>query len=1184
MSQNTITLLTQAAELRAVGHTWDAIARRVNRKARTVQKWPTRFSYEWAKVYRAVQLRHFEETSNEARAHLRALMRDDDKRVKHKAIELWTKCAAAVYGKDGTFVVPAPPAGEHVQTPEVVFEMFNDNNRQIEFMKKKIAQERERLGLPPMTDNQLNYEWFFRETERQLGRRIPRSDEEKALWPNGRENEMKDEEEAPTSFAAANLAPVVAMLVLALGTWLALRPGVKPQAADWSKHDARVMVAVPPPDDTFQRCRGPDLNVNRCLGAATLVSILTAPAMAEPGDEFFEKKIRPVLVEQCLKCHSAEAEKAKKLKGGLLLDNRVGMLRGGDSGPAIVPKKSADSLLIKALKYTGDTQMPPAGKLPDAVIADFEAWVTMGAPDPRTGAGPRKQVGLSLDEGRKFWSFKPVQNPRPPAVKDSAWPAGDIDRFILAGLEAKGFRPAADADRATLARRIYFDLTGLPPTPEQIDAFVGDTNSKALEHLVDRLLASPEFGERWGRHWLDVARFGESLTLRGFILKEAWRYRDYVIDTFNSDRPFNQFIREQIAGDLLPATTIEDRRRQLIATAFLALGNTNLEEQDKVQLRMDVVDEQLDVIIKGFLAQTVTCARCHDHKFDPIPTADYYALAGILRNAKAMEHANVSNWIEMPLPGSPEEEAVYQKSDAAVAALQKQIAAAKAKAGPTVAKVIAVSEVPGIVVDDEHAKKVGEWQHSKYSGHFIGDGYIHDQNAGKGEKTLTFQPDLPMAGKFEVRLAYDAGANRADNVPVTVFSADGEKTIHVDMKKTPPIDGRFVSLGEYRVEKNGQGYVIIATDGTKGHVTADAVTFIPVDRPAAKREPDGVKSADMVKALEAELKRLQDAAPHRPMTMTVVEEAKIEDAYIHVRGSVHNHGAVTPRGFLQVCPTAHTPKPSATQSGRKELAEWIVGADNPLTARVIVNRTWHWLFGSGIVRTTDNFGTTGELPSHPELLDHLASRFVADGWSMKQLVRSIVLSRTYRQAGSNATAEKADPENRLVGRYGRKRLEAECIRDAILTVSGKLSRERGGPTFPVSLVADYGFKANDNRRSVYLPVFRNALPEALEVFDFADPSMVTGRRNTSTVAPQALFLLNHPFPAEQAKAAAERLRAEKLPDGGARITRAYWQTLGRAPSTGERAATMKFLSTNDSDPWPAVFHALFASADFRYVD
>jgi hypothetical protein len=914
------------------------------------------------------------------------------------------------------------------------------------------------------------------------------------------------------------------------------------------------------------------------------------PTPAPQAIEFFEKKIRPVLTEHCHACHSADAEKNKKLKGGLQLDTRDGVLKGGDSGPAIVPGKAADSLLVKTLHYAaGEVQMPPKGKLPDPVIADFEKWVNMGAPDPRGATvGPKKQIGMSIEAGRNFWAYRPVKAPAVPGVKDNAWPVNDIDRFVLARLEAKGLKPAADADRATLARRVYYDLTGLPPTPDEVDTFVRDTDPAAYENLVNRLLAAPQFGERWGRHWLDIARYAESVTLRGLVFKEAWRYRDYVIDSFNADVPFESFIQEQIAGDLLPAATADDRRRQLIATAFLALGNTNLEEQDKKQLRMDVVDEQLDVITKGFLGQTVTCARCHDHKFDPIPTRDYYSLAGILRNAKAMEHANVSAWVEVPLPVEPAAEAVLKTHEAAVATLKNRITAAKAKAGSKVATgVVAIKDVPGIVVDDEHAKKVGDWTHSTHSGSYIGTGYVHDGNAGKGEKTLTFQPETVPPGKYEVRLAYSPGTNRADNVPVHVFSADGEKTVSVDMKKNPPLEGRFVSLGEYRFEKNGLAYVMISNEDTKGHVTADAVVFVRTDGDVAKGGDKPAGAADSVKALEAELKHLQDSGPKRPMAMSVVEEKAIEDTRVHVRGSVHNLGEPAPRGFLTVATSGSPPTIPKGQSGRKELADWIASDANPLTARVMTNRTWHWLFGSGIVRTTDNFGTTGELPSDPELLDHLATTFVKDGWSVKTLVRRIVLSRTYRQSSASDPATvAADPENRLFGRANRRRLEAEAIRDTMLSISGKLDRTRGGSTFPTTLAADYGYKGNSNRRSVYLPVFRNALPEALGVFDFADTSMVTGRRNTSTVAPQALFLMNHPFVLEQSRHAAARLLAETLPDDAGRIVWAYRLALGRGPTDGEKTVALRFLGRgrDPKEAWAALFHGLFASADFRYLD
>ena len=930
------------------------------------------------------------------------------------------------------------------------------------------------------------------------------------------------------------------------------------------------------------------------VAAAALVA---APAAAQtPGDDFFEKKIRPVLAEHCYACHSADAAAKNKLKGGLALDTRDAVRAGGDSGPALVAGDPAKSLIVESLRYTGDLRMPPKGKLPANVLADFEQWVKMGAPDPRTAAaGVKKQVGLSIDEGKKFWSYKPVAAPAAPAVKNGTWPANDLDRYVLAALEAKGLSPAADADRATLARRLYFDLHGLPPTPEEIDDFVNDRDPQAYEKLVDRLLASPAFGERWGRHWLDTARYAESVTLRGLIYKEAWRYRDYVIDAFNRDVPLDQFIREQLAGDLLAAATPEERARFIIATTYLQLGNTNLEEQDKRQLRMDVVDEQLDVIGKGLLGQTISCARCHDHKFDPIPTADYYALAGILRNVRALKDANVSNWVEVPLPAAPEVEAAVKQHETAVSDLQARIKVAKAKAPKgveterTVKGVIAVKDVPGVVVDDAAAKKVGEWKDSTHSGTYIGAGYVHDDAKGAGEKTLTFDPDLPATGRYEVWFAYSPGQSRAKDVPVTVFSADGEKTLHLDLTPNPPIRGRFVSLGQYRFEKDGQSFVLISNEGAKGHVTADAMAFIPVDQvPKEKATPAAKGSPDEAAALEAELKKLQAAAPKRPMAMSVIEEAKIEDAKINVRGLVHNLGAVAPRGFLKVATVGPTPAMPKDQSGRVQLADWVASKDNPLTARVYANRAWHWLFGSGLVRTADNFGTTGEAPSNPELLDHLATRLMADGWSVKKLVRAIVLSRTYRQSSrADARAVTADPENRLFGRANRRRLEAEAIRDTMLTVSGKLAPFAGGANFKDSVAADYGYRHTALTRSVYLPVFRNALPEAFEAFDFADPSMVVGKRSTSTVAPQALFMLNNPFPAEQAKAAAARVLAENLPSDEARLDRAYRLALGRLPTDGERAAMRRYLANQSGSPaaaWAAVFQALFASADFRYVE
>lgn len=934
---------------------------------------------------------------------------------------------------------------------------------------------------------------------------------------------------------------------------------------------------------------------------------LASLTAAENHLEFFEKQVRPVLVERCYECHAE-----KKQKGGLRLDTRSHTLKGGDNGPVVVPGKPEDSLLIKAISYSDpDLQMPPKNRLSPQEAAVLTEWIKMGAPDPRTDTAIAAASARSLEEGKKWWAYQSVKNPVLPSVKNPMPGEKAIDRFIVSKLEPLSIPLAPEADKTILVRRLYFDLIGLPPTPEEIGHFIQDSSTNSYATLVDQLLASPHFGERWGRHWLDVARFGESVTLRGLVFKEAWRYRDYVIDVFNHDLPFDQFIREQLAGDLLPASNLKARQRQRVATTFLALGNSNLEEQDKAQLRMDIVDEQLDTIGKAFLAQTIGCARCHDHKFDPIPTRDYYAMAGILRNTKTVVDANVSNWIDLPLPLEPDQEQRFRQLEISLTNLQAKLKAAKedaaklvAASSSPVAGVLALTNLPGILIDDEKARAVGTWKHSQFSGTYIAKGYLHDLNEDKGAKTLTFQPELLKAGVYEIRLAYLAGANRASAVPVTILSAEGETTVTVNQQKVAPIEGRFVSLGQYRFEQNGQGFVLISNQGTDGHVVADAVQFLPIEALEPGQAPSGksptvlkeitLKSKPAnpeVKEIEAEIKQLNANLSSRPMVMSVKEEATIGDTYVHLRGSVHNRGENVPRGFLQVANWRANAMISEKQSGRRELAEWIASAENPLTSRVIANRVWHWLFGSGLVRTTDNFGTTGEKPSHPELLDYLANRLVVEGWSIKKLVREIVLSRTYRQESFAAEAAlKIDPENRWFSRMNRRRLEAECIRDAMLVASGQLKRQVGGSTIDRQLSADFGFKYQETRRTLYAPVFRNALPELMEVFDGADPSVVTGARNHSTVAPQALFLMNHPFVIEQSNHAANSLLKRPGLDLEQRIVLAFRLTLGRLPTEGEKSLALEFVGvpSKPAEPelerWTEFFQSLFSSLDFRYLN
>ena len=644
------------------------------------------------------------------------------------------------------------------------------------------------------------------------------------------------------------------------------------------------------------------------------------------------------------------------------------------------------------------------------------------------------------------------------------------------------------------------------------------------------------------------------------------------------------------------------------------MGDTLLENQNKSQLDMDFVDEQLDVIGKGLLAQTITCARCHDHKFDPIPTRDYYAMAGILKNVQGLKHSNVSGFMEVPLPISEKAKLELDFHTSSVAKLQGEINALKAKLEPLLPTilptVVAASSFPGIVVDDDDVMVVGKWTHSVHSKHYIGKRYIHDANQGKGDKTLSFVPKLPSDGEYEVRFAYSHGGGRASNVPVTVFSAAGDKTINIDMRKAPPIYGRFVSLGTYQFEVNAQSYVLISNEGTNGVLTADAVQFLPVtkdskmasspesvpDKQTADKELSvGIQQTlkkNMAK-LTADLSVLKKQKPAREMAISAVEKSKPTDLKIHIRGSIDNLGAIAPRGVLQVANYGPAIKMPTSSSGRMELANWVVDPANPLTSRVMTNRVWHWLIGAGLVRTVDNFGTTGESPSHPELLDHLAVQFVQQGWSVKKLIRTIMLSRTYRLSDTTGEQQE-DPENRLLAHMNRRRLDAESLRDTMLVVGGTLKLEMGGPTFPASLKKDVGFQFQAPRRSVYVPVFRSSLPELFEVFDFANPSMVTGSRDVSTVAPQALFMMNHPFVRTQAKLAAERLLDESQLNEAKRIDHAYLLILGRNATTAEVSLCHQFLKSVTDTPgndknnveveaWTQMVHSLFSTIEFRYI-
>ncbi|MEO2023988.1 MAG: DUF1553 domain-containing protein [Pirellulaceae bacterium] len=948
--------------------------------------------------------------------------------------------------------------------------------------------------------------------------------------------------------------------------------------------------------------------LNRCCSKARLVAIAFLlvtgwlPRLAfgadkpdAAGERFFESRIRPVLIQHCYACHSA---RAKSLEAGLRLDHRQGIRQGGESGPAVVPGDAEKSLLINALRYQ-DYEMPPKKQLAPKVIDDFVKWIEMGAPDPRTSKAI-ELTGIDIEASRSRWPYRPVVKPAIPGVSGET-PGSAIDAFILSRLEEEGLRQGKPASRTVLVRRLYFDLLGIPPSPEEIDRFLEDPAPDAYDRLVDRLLSSPRFGERWGRHWLDVARYAESIALRGFVFPEAWRYRDYVIQAFNEDRPFDDFVKEQISGDLLPAATLPERRRNLVATTLLTMGNNNLEDQDKGKLRMDVVDEQLETIGRGFLGQTIGCARCHDHKFDPIPTRDYYALAGILRNTKTLNHANVSKWIELPLPLSEEREALLKQQEVVIAALQKQIKALKGKGGTTKNGLtpLPVAQLVGIVIDDEDAERTGTWTRSQSSQSYIGKGYQHDGSTGKGDKTATFRPSEKLVGEYEVRFAYTPGGNRSPAVDVTVQWPGGEKTTTINQQKNPPIQGRLVSLGRFHFKVDEQPAVTLSNQGTTGHVIIDAVQFLPVklaDKKPVAKKPTDKKPADkkQLATLEKELKVLTQQKGGRPKYMSVQEEKEITDTQVHLRGNVHNLGDSVPRGFLQVASYGPAPKMPGKQSGRLELGAWIADRQNPLTARVLVNRLWHWTFGAGLVRTTDNFGITGESPSHPELLDYLAARLLEEDWSIKAVLREMVLSQTYRL--SSATSEHAsaiqagsvDPENRLLWKMNRRRLEAENLLDAMLAVGGQIQLEIGGPVIRAGTPNDYDYRHEGERRAVYWPVLRNSLPDIFQVFDFANPSMVTGRRDVSSTASQGLFMMNNPWVLEQAERAATRVLGYPGLDDSQRVNRLVRSAFGRHATAEELELMVTFVYVaGDEDTqrklkWAQLVQALFSSLDFRY--
>lgn len=981
-----------------------------------------------------------------------------------------------------------------------------------------------------------------------------------------------------------------------------------------------------------------------CLAICGLVTCSLATAAPPDSVEFFEQRIRPVLVEHCYSCHAADTDQ----EGGLSLDTKQGWQVGGDSGAAIVPGDSEASRLMRVISYQDpELEMPPDNKLPETIIDDFRRWIEAGAMDPRTetpnGVTRKHETEIDWNRARMHWAYQPIKQTKPPLISEdlppelTGWLQSPIDHFIFDSLQSHNLLPSKPADRFALLRRLSVDLTGLPPEPELIQRYTSATDESIVyEQIVDQMLASHDFAERFARHWLDVARYAESVTLRGLVQPEAWRYRDYVIQAIHHDRSWKEVFREQIAGDLIPAESVEAAQRSQAAVTFLCMGNMNLENQQKRGLEMDFIDEQLDTLGRAMLGQTIGCARCHDHKFDPIPTADYYAMAGILHGSVGIEHSNVSRWIEVPLPLTAEEEKHWKAIESELDEVNAELSALKKQTGrnsPPTPKTIDSSKLPGVVIDDRSAKRVGEWKESDHTKPYVDSGYLHDMNELRGEKSLTFEPqDLPP-GHYDVRVAYCASENRSTKAEFTVFSADGETTVTVDQRKPATIDGLWESLGKFRFEPAGQAFVMLGNTNADGHVIADAVQFLPIDAPAPdgtvatardKISQDLAASRDDEKAqqLQASVRlltdrqaELQKQLARRPKAMGLRRRDESGDLPIHIRGSIHNLGDPVRRGTLQIISDQLPPLEIESGScGRIELANWIANDDNPLTSRVLVNRVWLWVMGQGLVRTPDNFGTTGQAPTHPELLDWLTTQFIQDDWSIKRLVKRMVMSSTYRQSSQlpidSDSRLQVDPDNRLWWRSDRKPVSAEAIRDSALAISGEIDKTPYGSRIRGNISADYGYIHDERIRSIYMPVFRNAVPELLDTFNYTDTSFVTGQRQRGIVPQQALATLNHPWFEQRAHAAAARNLLidwrHDMPHATTqlhtRIRFAFLQTVARFPDHDELENAVQFFTDHyasmtsspiDESSFRAdalhqsltqIYHGLFATAEFRQLD
>ncbi len=854
----------------------------------------------------------------------------------------------------------------------------------------------------------------------------------------------------------------------------------------------------------------------------SVVFFLAAAAGLAEGNDAFELRVRPVLATACYSCHTESA------MGGLQLDSREHLLKGGKSGPAIVPGDPDASKLIQAIRYNGARKMPPSGKLKPEEIASLEAWVKAGAVWPAgSKAGPPAAAPYVISaERRAFWAFQPVKNPAPPQVKDAKWAKTDIDRFLLAKLEASGLKPARPADRRTLIRRASFDLTGLPPTPEEVAAFEADRSPAAFEKVVDRLLASPRYGERWGRYWLDVARYSDAKlnSEREDPYPNAYRYRDWVIQAMNQDMPYDMFVKAQIAGDLLPHP-----EKYEAGLGFYALSP-------------EFQDDRVDATTRGFLALTVACAQCHDHKFDPIPTRDYYSLLGIFANTELHEKPLAPKEVVDKFQAQSKRIADQQKElDAFVNAQSEQLAGILA--ARTSAYMLAAE---GLGPKDKlDAPTIEKWHN-----------YLKDPK--KEHPYLKAWYDAPAGGKKKA----------ADDFQHLLLEVNAEKKV-VD-------DRNHITLGLNPNRNDLSGANLVSLERDKYVLWEDVFGsgrgVLHYGAGKIDRFLSGEWKAHL-DALQADLAAAKmDLPPQYPFLQTVTDLPKWKEQHVWLRGSRDAPGDVAPPHFLQIL-SKGDPQPF-TGKPRLDLANAIADPANPLTARVMVNRVWAHHFGAGLVRTPSNFGAQGDRPSNPELLDYLAARFTREGWSLKKLHREIMLSSAYALSTENLAKNfEADPENRMLWRFNRHRLDAEGLRDSLLFLSGKLDATEGGPP--------QKFGDDNVRRTAYGFVSRRKLDAALSLFDFPNPNNTSEQRMETNVPLQRLFFLNSDFIAAQSQALADRVKDAR--DDSAKIDKAYGIVLQRAPTPEEKKLGLEYLkATNDA--WPRYAQVLLSSNECSFVN